>query len=139
MRPTLFTVSLTLMLTGCCARGGLGANYPNQAVDVLEGRASYYHDRFHGRCTANGDRYDRRAFTAASRDLPFGTVLRVHRVGADLAVIIRINDRGPFRDHSRILDLSRAAAESLNMVRAGVVPIRAEVLRLGDGSRHRCR
>ncbi|MCB9615437.1 MAG: septal ring lytic transglycosylase RlpA family protein [Sandaracinus sp.] len=101
-------------------------------VEVREGRASYYSDRLAGRSTASGEPYDPRAFTAASRDLPFGTRVRVHRLDADgrsmRSVVVRVNDRGPFRDHRRILDLSRAAAESLDMIRAGVVSIRAEIL-----------
>lgn len=98
------------------------------ALEVLRGRASYYSDRLAGRSTANGDRYDPRAFTAASRDLPFGTIVRVIREDTGASVIVRVNDRGPHRDHSRILDLSRAAAERLDMVRAGVVTIRAEIV-----------
>ncbi|MCB9600871.1 MAG: septal ring lytic transglycosylase RlpA family protein [Sandaracinus sp.] len=101
-------------------------------VEVREGRASYYSDRLAGRSTASGEPYDPRAFTAASRDLPFGTRVRVHRLDGDgrsmRSVVVRVNDRGPFRDHRRILDLSRAAAESLDMIRAGVVSIRAEIL-----------
>ncbi len=103
-----------------------------RVVEVREGRASYYSDRLAGRATASGEPYNPRALTAASRDLPFGTRVRVHRLDAEgrsrASVVVRVNDRGPFRDHSRILDLSRAAAEALDMIRAGVVPIRAEVL-----------
>ncbi len=81
-----------------------------------------------GRRTANGDLYDPTALTAASRDLPFGTIVRVVRVDTGASVVVRVNDRGPFRDHRRILDLSRSAAEALDMIRAGVVDIRAEIL-----------
>lgn len=105
-----------------------------EVLDVLEGRASYYADSLAGNSTASGEPYDPTELTAASRDLPFGSLVRVTRVGTDLSVVVRVNDRGPFRDHSRILDLSRAAAEELEMVRAGVVDIRAEVLRLGPDS-----
>lgn len=107
------------------------------ALEVLEGRASYYADRFHGRPTASGEPYDMRALTAASRDLPFGTIVRVVRVETGASVVVRVNDRGPFRDHARILDLSRAAAEALDMIRAGVIDVRAEVLERGDGRRWR--
>lgn len=97
-------------------------------LDVLEGRASFYADRFHGRSTASGEPYDMHALTAASRDLPFGTILRVTRVDTGASVEVRVNDRGPFRDHRRILDLSRAAAEALDMIAAGVVEVRVEIL-----------
>lgn len=109
---------------------------PHGGPEVLAtytGRASYYSDRLAGRRTANGERYDPARLTAASRDLPFDTVVRVTRVDSGESVIVRINDRGPFGDRRRILDLSRAAAERIHMIRAGVVDIRAEVLaRPGD-------
>lgn len=98
------------------------------ALDVVRGRASYYSDRLAGNRTASGDIYDPRALTAASRDLPFGTILRVVREDTGATVVVRINDRGPFGNRSRILDVSRAAAEALGMIRAGVVDVRAEVL-----------
>jgi len=104
-----------------------------EAIAVLEGRASYYADRFEGRSTASGEPYRARELTAASRDLPFGTIIRVVRVDTGASVIVRVNDRGPFGDHGRILDLSRAAAESLDMIRAGVIEIRAEILERGEG------
>ncbi|MGF1466046.1 MAG: septal ring lytic transglycosylase RlpA family protein [Sandaracinaceae bacterium] len=100
---------------------------------MLRGRASYYSDALAGRSTASGEPYDPRALTAASRDLPFGTRVRVTRTDTGASVVVRINDRGPFRDHRRILDLSRAAAEALDMIRAGVVPIEAEILGAGTG------
>lgn len=109
------------------------------ALRVLSGRASGYADSLAGNCTASGDVYQPREHTAASRELAFGTVLRVIRVDTGAVTLVRVNDRGPNgRDRSRILDLSRAAAEDLDMLRAGVVSIRAEVLQEGDGARHRC-
>lgn len=96
--------------------------------EVLRGRASYYSDRLAGRSTASGEPYTPSAFTAASRELPFGTMVRVIREDTGASVIVRVNDRGPFGDRRRILDLSRVAAEALDMISAGVVPIRAEIL-----------
>jgi rare lipoprotein A len=64
--------------------------------------------------TASGTPYDPRAFSAASRTLPFGTVLRVQRPDTGAAVIVRVNDRGPFRA-GRIIDLSHAAAREIGM------------------------
>lgn len=98
---------------------------------VLTGAASYYHDSLAGRSTASGEPYDPSAFTAANRTLPFGTVLRIVRVDTGASVIVRVNDRGPFGRRRRIVDLSRAAAEELDMIRRGVVQVRAEVLELG--------
>lgn len=87
------------------------------------GLASYYADRFHGRLTANGERYDRQALTAAHRHLPFGTRVVVTRLDDRRAVTVRINDRGPFV-RGRIIDLSHAAAQKLDMLRQGVVKVR---------------
>jgi peptidoglycan lytic transglycosylase len=87
------------------------------------GMASYYADRFHGRQTASGERYDRNALTAAHRRLPFGTLVQVTRLDSEKTVEVRINDRGPFVK-GRVIDLSYAAAERLGMLRRGVVRVR---------------
>jgi rare lipoprotein A len=102
-------------------------------VVVLAGKASYYHDSLAGNHTANGEIYDPGRLTAASRDLPFGSVVRVIRLDTGAHVIVRVNDRGPFGNRKRILDLSRAAARELGMLSRGVVDVRAEVLELGKG------
>jgi rare lipoprotein A (peptidoglycan hydrolase) len=104
-------------------------------VVVLAGKASYYHDSLAGNHTANGEIYDPARRTAASRDLPFGSVVRVIRRDTGAHVIVRVNDRGPFGNRRRILDLSRAAARELGMLSRGVVDVRAEVLHLGRGRR----
>lgn len=100
-------------------------------VLTLVGFASYYADSLAGNHTANGEVYDPSRRTAASRDLPFGSVVRVTRRDTGRSVLVRINDRGPFANRKRILDLSRAAAEDLDMTDVGVIRIRAEVLELG--------
>ena len=87
------------------------------------GAASYYADRFHGRQTASGERYDRNAYTAAHRRLPFGTKVQVTRLDTGSSVEVRINDRGPFVK-GRVIDLSYAAAKRLGMLRKGVVKVR---------------
>lgn len=93
------------------------------------GIASYYHDRFHGRMTASGERFDQGALTAAHRTLPFGTTVRVTRKDNGKSVVVRINDRGPFRTE-RIIDLSRTAAGRLGMLDSGLVHVSVEVIRL---------
>ncbi|MEZ4323803.1 MAG: septal ring lytic transglycosylase RlpA family protein [Polyangiales bacterium] len=98
------------------------------ALETLEGRASYYSDRLAGRSTASGEPYRTTEFTAASRDLRFGTILRVTRADTGAVTYVRVNDRGPFGDRRRIVDLSRVAAEELGMIRAGVVDVRVEIV-----------
>ncbi|MFM2420676.1 MAG: hypothetical protein RL385_5399 [Pseudomonadota bacterium] len=94
----------------------------------LEGDASFYANFFSGRLTANGERYDPRKLTAANGTLPFGTRLRVTRLDTGRSVTVKVNDRGPFGKRRRILDLSRAAAEQLDMIRVGHTAVRAEIL-----------
>jgi rare lipoprotein A (peptidoglycan hydrolase) len=101
-------------------------------VVVLAGQATWYSDSLAGNHTSNGEIYDPSRKTAASRDLPFGSVVRVIRRDTGASVLVRINDRGPFGNHKRILDLSRAAASELGILGRGVADVRAEVLLLGE-------
>ena len=78
--------------------------------------------------TAAGERFDRRKLTAAHRTLPLGTWVRVTNTRNGRSVEVRINDRGPFGGHGRIIDVSEAAARRLDMIDAGVVPVTVEVL-----------
>lgn len=99
--------------------------------DVLRslgtGIASYYGKRFHGRTTANGERFNMRALTAAHKTLPFGTKVRVTNPRNGRSVVVRINDRGPYAG-GRAIDLSRAAAEEIGLIRAGHGKVELEVV-----------
>ena len=101
----------------------------------VTGKASWYGGKFHGRKTASGERFDKRALTAAHRELPFGTQVRVTSINTGRSVIVRINDRGPFGRRERIIDVSEAAAESLGMIRAGVIRVKLEVLSVPERKR----
>jgi len=90
------------------------------------GLASYYSEEV-GPRTANGERFDPGAMTAAHRTLPFGTRVRVTNLRNGRSVIVRINDRGPFVE-ARVIDLSHAAARRLRLVGEGVSRVRLEVL-----------
>lgn len=92
------------------------------------GEASFYADAFHGRTTASGERFDMHELTAAHRKLAFGTHVRVTNLENGRAVVVRINDRGPYYGE-RVIDLSYGAARELRMVDAGVVPVDIEILR----------
>lgn len=94
---------------------------------LIYGKASFYGSEFNGRKTANGEIYDENVLTAAHRTLPFGTFLSVTNTRNNRSVIVRINDRGPFHPH-RILDVSKLAAEELDMIKYGVAEIEAEIL-----------
>jgi rare lipoprotein A len=115
------------LLAGSCA----GRKRPVTSTDLRRyeerGIASYYGKKFHGRMTANGERFDMRELTAAHRTLPFGTVVRVTNLNNGREVRVRINDRGPWVK-GRIIDLSRGAAKKLDMIRDGIVPVRIKVV-----------
>jgi rare lipoprotein A len=100
---------------------------PAPAGYTEEGNASWYGDPFHGRHAANGEIYDMNKMTAAHRTMPFETVVRVTNLNNGKSTTVRITDRGPFVDN-RIIDLSRAAAQEIDSIGPGVVPVRLEVL-----------
>ena len=91
------------------------------------GEASYYASGFEGRSTASGEPYRAAKLTAAHRTLPFGTLLKVTNVRNGRSVVVRVNDRGPFHAR-RVVDLSRAAAAELGLVRRGRGQVRLDVL-----------
>ncbi len=91
------------------------------------GYASWYGGKFQGRLTANGEIFDTFKKTAAHKTLPFGTFVRVTNLTNNRSVVVRINDRGPFVK-GRIIDLSRAAADSIGMIGKGITKVRIEVV-----------
>jgi rare lipoprotein A len=100
---------------------------PNGKEHELLGKASWYGPGFEGRKTASGEIFDPREMTAAHKTLPFGTIVRVVASKDRKSVVVRINDRGPF-SAGRVIDLSKAAAEDIGMIRAGVIDVHVEVL-----------
>lgn len=111
---------------------------PTEPVILAEdvGEATFYGGRFHGRRTASGERFDQHAMTAAHRTWPFGTIVRVTNMNNGRQVVVRINDRGPYgrakKAARKVIDVSRAAAESLGFIRDGRIVARVEVLEWGD-------
>ena len=124
---------LLLLLAGCGKKGLVvpvpGAPDLKVARSEIYGIASWYGDPFHGRRTSNGEVYDMHAMTAAHRTLPFQTVIRVHNLDNGKKVQVRLNDRGPFVK-GRIIDLSHAAAQEIDMVGPGTARVRLEILRI---------
>ncbi len=95
---------------------------------VETGTASWYGGEFHGRPTSSREIYDMNDLTAAHRTLPFGTFVMVTHLATGRAVVVRINDRGPFV-RGRVIDLSLAAARVIGLVGPGTARVRIEVLR----------
>jgi rare lipoprotein A len=123
----LWLAALLTVTLGACTRQRSPDPLPG---GLQEGIASWYGEPFHGRQTANGETYDMHGISAAHRTLPLGTVVEVTNLDNGRKLKVRINDRGPFVG-KRILDLSLGAAKSLDMVQAGLAPIRLRVLRIG--------
>jgi len=98
-------------------------------VDKGSMKASWYGPGFHGQKTANGEVYDQNSFTAAHKSLKFGTLLKITNLKNSKSVVVRINDRGPYI-YGRDLDLSKAAALELGMVRKGVAKIKVEEIKI---------
>ena len=108
-----------------------GKTYTTQGDEAKsyskEGTASYYHHKFNGRKTANGERYDSALFTAAHKTLPLNSYAVVTNLHNNRKVIVRINDRGPFSE-KRIIDLSHSAAKELGLIARGTGQVRIEAL-----------
>lgn len=95
------------------------------------GYSSYYAHKFHGRLTANGEIFDMNGLSAAHRELPLGTIIRVTHLGNGKSVTLKVNDRGPFIE-GRILDLSLGAARKLEMIEAGLAKVMIEIVKPVD-------
>jgi len=98
-----------------------------RAGEGQSGLATWYGKQHHGGPTASGERFNMHALTAAHRTLRFGSQVRVENLRNGLSVVVRVNDRGPY-GRGRIIDLSHAAAQRLDMLQAGVVPVRLQLL-----------
>ena len=114
---TRFILILFLMLCPACFSEIYKSNV----------EASYYADKFHGRKTASGEVFNMYSMTCAHKTLPFGTVLRVTNLGNSKTVDVRVNDRGPFVK-GREIDLSKAAAQKLDMIKSGTARVKIEII-----------
>ena len=129
----IISLGLLLLLTGCSsAKPEPTASVTQQPAERKVkshqiGMATYYANKFHGRKTASGERLDNKKLTAAHPTLPFGTQVRVTALRNNQSVIVKINDRGPFTK-GYIIDITRSAADELDLVREGVGKVKVEVL-----------
>ena len=106
--------------------------YQNYQVgQVFTGMVSYYADEFNGRKTANGETYNMYERTAAHQYLPFHTILQVTNPRNGKKILVRINDRGPFKAN-RILDLSYQAAKEIGLIKEGTASLSIKIMRLGE-------
>lgn len=102
-----------------------GFSQSEEALNVESGKASYYSDKLAGRRTSSGERYNVSQLTAAHKTLPFGTLVRVINIKNGKSVIVKINDRGPY-SKGRIIDLSKKAAQVIDIIKVGVGEVKIE-------------
>ena len=124
--PVAFAITVSACGTGS-PRFTSTSSTSSDIESELEGIASYYAEEFDGRQTANGETYDMNALTCAHRTLPFNTRLKVTNLENGSTVILRVNDRGPFKA-GRIVDVSLSAAKQLGMIPTGTARVRLTVL-----------
>ena len=108
--------------------------HPDSGKYSLDGKASWYGPGLNGNHTANGEIFDMYGMSAAHKKLPFGTIVVVTNENNGKSVVVRINDRGPFVA-GRIIDLSYGAAYMIDMIQAGVAPVKVEIIKLGAGKK----
>jgi len=114
-----------------CGLFAFGANAQVDSLLIQEGTASFYGKKFHGKRTANGEIFSLDSMTAAHKRLPLGTWVRVINQKNNLSVVVRVNDRLPAYS-KRQIDISRAAAERIEMVRDGLAKVRIEAVDLDE-------
>ena len=132
MIKVVFTsVLLCFLIIGCGSKRDYGSyDYGDpKSVDgyTQTGIASWYGDKEHRNKAASGETFNRYAYTAAHKTLPFGTVVRVTNLENGMDVVVKINDRGPFI-RGRIIDLSYSSAKSIDLVRTGTAKVKVEVI-----------
>jgi rare lipoprotein A len=123
LRTYLFLASIVICPTSLIAQIGY----------QQKGLASYYADKFHGRRTSSGERFNHNKLTGAHRKLLFNTMVKVTNLRNDKSVIVRINDRGPYKYKGRIIDLTLTAAKVLGLDKSGIEMVKIEVI--GEGGK----
>lgn len=125
MQNRLLIVPILLVLISGCAESPEAEANENKATQ--QGKASYYARSFHGEQTASGEIFNQNELVAAHKTLPFDTRVQVTNLENGKTVTVRINDRGPFKP-GRIIDLSRVAANRIDLLEDGIAPVKIETL-----------
>jgi rare lipoprotein A len=122
MKRLLSACALLSLLAGCASTDVVDPHGYDKT-----GVASYYGAKHHGKRTASGERFNQHGLTAAHRQLPFGTRVKITNLNNDRSCVVRVNDRGPY-SRGRLIDVSREAAEQLGMLRSGTAKVRVQAL-----------
>jgi rare lipoprotein A len=133
MKAIFSIISIILLITSCSSvprftKDVKGSSTRYSSSSIISGIASYYADEFHGRKTSNGETYDMYKLTAAHRDLPFNTKVKIINLKNNKSVIVRINDRMP-NFKNRLIDLSYGAAKQIDMLADGITEVKLEILK----------
>jgi rare lipoprotein A len=130
LKSVLAGLILALLASGSSRAGNSEASSEGGSLKTAiheTGVASFYGAKYHGRHAANGEIFNMNDLTAAHPTLKFGTKVKVTHLASQRAVVVRINDRGPFVK-GRVIDLSQAAAAELQMLRAGLAEVKIEIV-----------
>jgi rare lipoprotein A len=124
------TLTLIITFTGTLAQQESAKKATTGTAPPKEqtGTAVFYSDKLVGHALTSGEKYDKNALTAAHRTIPLGTMVKVTNLKNNKSVVVRINDRGPHGAKTEILDLSRRAAEELDMIKDGRAKVKLEVV-----------
>ncbi len=125
---TLLALSFSLFVFATNGTGKAESNKTEKASNEKAGKASWYGPGFHGKLTANGERYNMNGITAAHKTLKFGTKVKITNVENGKSIVVRINDRGPYTK-GRQFDLSKGAFRRIASISAGVIKIKYEILK----------
>ncbi|MEL7560274.1 septal ring lytic transglycosylase RlpA family protein [Stutzerimonas chloritidismutans] len=125
MQTRMLTVPILLALAAGCTESPEAD--ATESTVVQKGKASYYARSFQGKETASGETFNQNELVAAHKTLPFDTRVEVTNLENGKQVTVRINDRGPFKP-GRIIDLSRVAANRIDLLEDGIAPVRIETL-----------
>ncbi|MGF1696029.1 septal ring lytic transglycosylase RlpA family protein [Vibrio lamellibrachiae] len=125
----IFAALVFTMLAGCSSTAAIdtGKTRSYAKSHELVGQASWYGNKYHGKLTASGERYNMRAYTAAHKTLPFGTIVKVTNTANGKSVDVKINDRGPFVK-GRVIDLSQKSFGQIGNIKKGLAPIKIEII-----------
>jgi len=144
MKKLILAIIIVVTLTACSNTPKKTILYPKSYIRnsrfktarTIKGKASWYGDYFHGKKTASGEKYNMYNLTAASKTLPFGTIVRVKNLDNGRSVKVKINDRGPYVE-GRMIDLSRAAFKKIASLGAGVLNVEVTILDTSNTFRYK--
>ena len=129
MRLLLITTLLVFSVSGVNAQKKESSNF---LTNIKKGIASFYHDKFEGRKTANGEVFDNDKFTAASNTLKLGTYVKVTNLSNGQVIYVRVNDRMA-KDNDRLIDLASIAAKKLQFHKKGITKVKVEPVSETEG------